>query len=131
MQLIKKLLGPRPLFYASLFYTSVITVLFLLPVRDIPKVAVKFGDKWAHVVVFFMLTLLWLLATMFNKWFVKNNMLWVSFWALIYGIVIEALQERFFETRSADVWDVIADAIGILIACFVFFKLKKRISLKT
>ncbi|MDC8005802.1 VanZ family protein [Aureisphaera galaxeae] len=131
IKLIKKLLGPRPLFYSGLLYTLILTVLFMVPAPDIPDMGIEFGDKWAHILVFFILTFLWLLITWKNHWLRKNRVFWVSFWALLYGIIIEALQGGFFESRSADVWDTIADAVGILLACLVFVMMKKRISLKT
>ncbi|WP_461305413.1 VanZ family protein [Aureisphaera sp.] len=131
MKLIKKLLGPRPLFYSGVLYTLIITVLFLLPAKDIPGMAIRFGDKWAHILVFLLLSLVWLLAAWLNEWLGTGRIIWVSFWALVYGIIIEVLQGGFFETRSADIWDIVADAIGILIGCFVFLMMKKRISLKT
>ncbi len=131
IKLIKKLLGPRPLFYSGLLYTLAITVLFLLPAKDIPGVAIRFGDKWAHIFVFLILTLIWLLITLVKNWLTKYRVFWVSFLALLYGIIIEALQERFFETRSADIWDVVADIVGILLAVLLFLIMKKRISLKT
>ncbi|MBX2827743.1 MAG: VanZ family protein [Flavobacteriaceae bacterium] len=131
IKLIKKLLGPRPLFYLGLLYTTVVTVLFMLPAGDIPKVAIRFGDKWAHICVFILLTGIWLMIAELNHWFSKNKIVWSSAAILLYGIIIEVLQEKFFETRSADIWDVVADLIGILLAVFVFVKMKKRISLKT
>ena len=92
----------------------------MLPAGDIPKVAIRFGDKWAHICVFFLLTGIWLLVAELKHWFSKNKIAWVSGAILLYGIIIEVLQEEFFETRSADIWDVVADIIGIVLAVLVF-----------
>ena len=84
-----------------------ITTLSLMPVRDIP--VTTFWDKLDHWLAFFALSFL------ANHAFPSR-----SFWRhlapalLVYGIAIEVAQS-FTPDRQADGFDVIADAIGILI----------------
>ena len=112
-----------------MIYTLFITTLFLLPAKEVPEMRIPFVDKIVHFAIFSVLTFIWL-------WFCESKKLvkytvWVLLLVLTYGIIIEALQELFFETRTADVWDVLANSIGILIGLAVFKKMEKRISLKT
>jgi len=53
---------------------------------------------------------------------------WVLIGAFIYGIVIEVLQELFFESRTADIWDVVANSAGILLGWLIFRNIKKYLS---
>jgi glycopeptide antibiotics resistance protein len=47
-----------------------------------------------------------------------------------YGIIIEASQGLFFESRTADGWDIIANSVGILLGWLIFQKIKKLFLLK-
>ena len=52
--------------------------------------------------------------------------------SILYGAVIELLQEYVFVNRSGDVRDVIADSIGSLIGIWGFNRgLKKRLPSKS
>ncbi|MEM7187015.1 MAG: VanZ family protein [Bacteroidota bacterium] len=92
-----------------------------------PDIEVPFLDKAGHVGLFAFLVLLW---TMYI-WVQTNGRLhrlgWVALCAFIYGIVIEALQELFFEPRTADIWDVVANFVGIALGGLIFYVLRKII----
>ena len=46
---------------------------------------------------------------------------------LIYGIVIEVIQENLTATRKADIADVLANIFGSITGYIVFLKVKNRI----
>jgi VanZ family protein len=46
---------------------------------------------------------------------------------LTYGIIIEVLQHLFVDSRQADILDVLANTIGIIIGTIVYWKAKNRI----
>nr|MCH9660199.1 VanZ family protein [Bacteroidota bacterium] len=115
---IKKLSEPKILIWIGVGYSLIITTLFLLPAKEVPEVRVPFVDKIVHLVIFSVLTFIWL-------WFCESKKLLkyiarVVLLIFVYGIIIETLQELFFETRTADVWDVLANTIGILMGLVVF-----------
>src|SRR5690554_3649211 len=129
---IKRLLGNRCLLVtASIAYTVVITIAFLMPTTGLPKVNLPGGaDKSIHIAIHFLLVLLWQLY-----WFFRNGrvLTWkhgaiVLSASLIYGIIIELLQGYMTTLRTPDVFDVLANFGGALLGVILFFRLKKMIT---
>ena len=60
---IKSLLESKQLLVVCILYSVFITILFLLPTKEIPKLFNTFIpiDKLVHVSIFLVLTFLWLL----------------------------------------------------------------------
>lgn len=78
--------------------------------------ALKVNDKVAHAVVFFGLVLVCApLAghyVMRGKAELRGAILWCAFYAAAIGAGLELWQSR-LPHRSADVWDWVADAVGV------------------
>jgi VanZ family protein len=107
---------------ALLFFTF----LFCLPGSAFPKddwiTRLPF-DKVVHIGIFSILLFLWCRA------FIADNkltyiILIVS--ALVYGFLIELIQDRFVENRSWDLWDVAADFIGTIAGSYAWYRYKKN-----
>ena len=82
---------------------------------------VEGADKWAHVLMYLGLgaTLMWdMLRDRQHGW-----KLWVTALAvpIVYGGVIEILQENFFYPRTGDWWDWLADIVGTVTGCVVAY----------
>lgn len=102
-------------FYRKLvlvFYFGLINVLFCLPGSAFPKKswldAVWF-DKWVHVGIFFLLCygVAWLYKQK------SKRFLYTLFGAaVIYGLAVEIVQQKWVPNRSFDLGDLIADAAG-------------------
>lgn len=131
MQDIKKKLRPKNLFYFGIFYTLFVTFLLLLPGIDVPQVAVPSFDKVGHVCVFAVLVLVWLLYVLLKTEKNRTRLFWVVLIVFFYGIIIEVLQGLFFQSRTADGWDVLANSAGILLGWLIFQKIKKVFFLKS
>ena len=125
---IKRLLESKSLIAsAGIIYTCVITVVFLMPTSGLPRVSFPGGaDKPIHLLSHFILVTLWQVY-----WFRRNNyqlngkqgaVLLAG--SLLYGIIIEIMQACFTEGRTADLFDVIANFSGALLAVFLFSKIK-------
>lgn len=83
-----------------------ITVLALMPAHEVP---ITFGwDKLDHWVAFFTLSFL------ANHAFPRLSFRYIALALVGYGIGIEVAQ-YFTPDRDADVMDVVADSIGIII----------------
>ncbi|MBT8255431.1 MAG: VanZ family protein [Bacteroidia bacterium] len=131
MQAIKRLLEGRFVVYATIAYTILLTFLFLVPTTDVPTVEIPFIDKLIHVVLFCFLALGWILTSRLRQAQPTGSVRSMLLLVFIYGIIIEALQELFFETRTADGWDIAANSVGILIGWWLFLKLKQWMRLKS
>lgn len=133
MKLIKNWLGPKSLLFIALTFTAFITVGSLISSTSIPDLHFQVSDKLIHSVSYFILVVLWFLfffsITTDNKFYKILTICSIA--AFIYGILIEVLQGKLIETRTADVLDVFANGLGILVAIMLlhFFQ-RKLIHLK-
>jgi VanZ family protein len=108
-------------FWAALIWTIVIAFLCLVSFNHIPRVGLSNSDKYAHFTFHFVFSGLWFLYFShrkgnFNK---VSTFLMVFLLSFFYGVAIEMMQDLFTETRKADVFDVLANAIGALIGLLV------------
>ena len=109
-------------FWKSMAWAIIILILCLMPSSDLERVRfinIPYMDKFVHLGLYIVFTLL--LISEKNP---QRNSGLVSFktlafavgFSLFYGILIELMQLWFTSSRSADIWDVVADSIGITIA---------------
>ncbi len=103
-------------FFAALSYTVALTGLCLIKIDTVP-VPVKFSDKIVHCGAYFVLTLLWYLVGIYKFYLKSKKALWyAAIGAVVFGIVIEVLQGTLTTYRSADVYDIIANTLGVILA---------------
>ncbi len=109
-------------FYLPVFVFILVTGLLLLPGDEFPKsnlFSLPGLDKIVHVIFFFLLTFLF--GRPFNQSKLNNQerekwFLYIALLAVCYGVVIEFVQKYFIPFRSFDVYDIVADAFGVLSA---------------
>ena len=128
--LIGRLLESKQLFTICLSYSVVVTIVFLVPAKQVPSLFDFYIpiDKLVHIFIFLVLSFLWLA---YIDRVLTNTKPIVLFLALLvcllYGIIIEVSQELFVRSRKAEALDVIADLFGASIGLFLFFFLLDRI----
>ena len=102
------------------------TVLFCLPGSAFPKddwlSKISF-DKWVHIGIFTVLLFLWCRALIINN---QRASIILVIIAVLYGFLIEIIQDRFVTNRSYDMGDVAADFIGSIIGVAVWYRYKKN-----
>lgn len=114
-------------YYIAVLYTLGLAFVSLISLRELPKPDIESGDKLFHFFAYFVLTLLWFNAfSSKEKWKRKQTILKASVFSFVFGIIIELLQSTFTSTRASDVYDVLANTLGILLAVLAIrlFKLK-------
>lgn len=123
---IKSLLASKTVLTLAIVYSCVITVLFFIPGSDLPEVSFSAADKLMHTAIYVLLIGIWQLY-----FFVRNGYRFKLRWAIVillaclfYGIIIEILQGSFTVSRSADIYDVLANLIGLILGIFIFKKVK-------
>lgn len=103
-------------FYSALFWTGIILYFCLIKASDIPQLAIEipYLDKLVHAFLHFVFTVLWFLYFKKKIGNLKNYKLLLISLALsfFFGIGIELMQKFFTVSRSADIFDVIANLIG-------------------
>ena len=110
--LIKHLLK-RSVLLIAIIITLSIAILSLIKVGEQP-IKIQHLDKIEHVIAYFTLTFIWLLALAKKK--IKYLIIFSCFF---YGIIIELLQAT-TTYRTGDYLDIIANSTGVLIALLIF-----------
>jgi VanZ family protein len=101
--------------YTAIVWTTIIFILCTLPSEHL----LKENDKIAHLTVFSLFSFLWLFNT--HKTYL------IILLGVTYGIFIEFWQYSLPTSfnRSGDIWDAVADAIGVFIGWGIFITFKK------
>ncbi len=127
-QRIKHLLQASTLWIAIAITIS-IAYLSLIKTNNFPKIAIYNIDKLYHLIAYFGLTFSWLLALKKPKYKYK-----VLIACVLYGIIIEVLQTALTVYRTGELFDFLANSVGVLLALLIFnlfFKKKHLINTKT
>lgn len=129
LQPIKNLLEGNLVKYIAIAFQLWVTVIMLIPTSGVAYINIPQSDKFLHIGVYLILFIVWAFTIGVDP--KRKVLMWVLAVLLsIYGIVIELIQDKWIDTRTADIWDVLANSIGILLGMIVFYKLKQRIKLK-
>jgi VanZ family protein len=107
-------------------------ILLCLPGSAIPKypwLAMIHADKWIHISLFFILCFLF--SYPFRKSDTssvkrKNWFFLILVGGILYGTIMEFVQERWIPNRSFELLDIAADSIGCLLA-FLYVNKKFRL----
>ncbi|MBL7927134.1 MAG: VanZ family protein [Bacteroidia bacterium] len=114
--------------YPALIWALLIGGLCAIPGQDLPTadwLSLLKADKWIHVALFAILVFLTLKGI--NQ---PDNELFFQKYAVVgtltlciaYGGTLELMQETFFENRTADVYDFIANSVGCFLGWWVAAK---------
>ena len=118
-------------FLPGIAWFFIVGILTLMPGKDVPEVGwlnIPHLDKLVHVVMFGGLTLF------FSLPYLKSNkpqykkikiLIRISIYMIMWGLIIEVIQKFFIPGRGFEWLDVVADTVGVLIACWTFIKLVK------
>lgn len=119
MKITQRLLE-RKFYISAIVWTITITALSLLSLQQLPSISIiKFKDKIIHFMFYFVFVFLWCKA--FNATIKKSIV--IVFVAIVYGIIIEALQDALTTNRVADVYDALTNTLGAVTAA-LFLRLK-------
>ncbi len=108
----------------TVFFQIGVTVLMLLPSSGFPNIQISNFDKLAHVGIYFLSFLLWVFSFFNKAGSLKNLVFLVLVLLLIYGMVIEVVQGQVIPDRTSDIWDVVANIVGLGIGWVAFYILK-------
>jgi len=127
LKTIKKLLKDNAIFIA-IFITISIAIGSLVKPDLITLKSISVSDKTYHFIAYFFLMFSWLYAFLKNEKFQKN-IKYLILGCLIFGIVIEILQETITSYRTTSYLDILANSVGIGLAVLIFHFFEKKIQL--
>ncbi len=122
---IKHLLA-RNAYTLAIAFTIFIGITSLVSLKGIPSISLRVSnfDKIIHFTSYFLLTLSWFFATQHRIKKVKPKIILIVI-LILYGIIIEAIQGGMTTHRQGDIYDVLANSIGVLLAAALFSKLNR------
>jgi len=126
---IKNLSGRNSLLIAGISYTIFITFLFFTPVPEDAFLPIPWLDKLGHMLIHWILAAIWLTYVYLGdqSHFSSKMLLLALITCFFYGIVVEAFQQWFTETRTFDILDIVANASGDLLGLLTFRLVRKKI----
>ncbi len=83
-------------------------------------------DKVVHILMYLTLSAVLMWDLYRDKCPMKRAIIWATVLPMVYGGVIELLQEYYFPPRTGDIWDWLADIFGVFIGSFVMICVWKR-----
>lgn len=112
----------------ALFWSFLIGVACLMTFNSDVGGEIPFKDKFVHFVFYFLFTILWFRALdKYDAQITLVKKLWIVFlFGFVYGAGIEICQGLFTETRSADIFDVLANSVGGVTAAVVIYFYRSR-----
>lgn len=112
-------------FYLAIVFTIAISIGSLTTFKSGEAVGFSISDKLVHSAAYFVLSLSWFF-TLHNgvNWLKKSYL--ISVIIFLYGIVIEVLQEACTTYREFDLFDILANFVGIGIAFIIFNTVLKK-----
>jgi VanZ family protein len=115
------------IYSVTIVYTISIGVLSLAHLTKVPELNTGFDDKIAHFVLYAGLCLFWFMSFHILK--SKSSLLLASLLSIVFGAVIEILQGVVSIYRTADVFDIVANCLGILTMALIIHT-KKEVIIK-
>ena len=111
----------------SIFYTIALTILSLIPLKDLPNLNTGFDDKIGHFLFYAILCMTWFLS--FHSLKIKRSLFAATAFSILYGLIIELLQGEVSYYRTTDVYDFLANTLGTLTMA-TLIQLKKEVIIK-
>ena len=99
------------LLVVALLYTIALALVSLLNASNLPKIRIDNGDKFAHAIAYSLLCFMWYLVFKTHK--LAKALLIAACVSIIYGILLEVLQGTLTEARVPDIYDILANCIGV------------------
>ncbi|WP_052143696.1 VanZ family protein [Wocania ichthyoenteri] len=99
----------------AVFYSIALAAVSLIKINNLPDVGISFADKIFHFLVYSVLAFLWVNTFFFKFKYKKTKaIIYAALFSIIFGIIIEVLQGSVTASRHTDVYDAIANTLGVL-----------------
>lgn len=114
----------------TVLYTLALATVCLIKINNLPDTGISFADKIFHFLVYSVLTFLWVSTFFFTfRYSKKKSIVCASVFSIVFGIIIEVLQGSATVSRHTDVYDAIANTLGVLVMAGILL-IKKNTHIK-
>ncbi len=111
----------------SVFYSIALIILSLVRLKDLPNLNTGFDDKIGHFLFYAIFCMLWFLSFHFLK--IKRSLFAAAAFSILFGLIIELLQSVVSIYRTTDIYDFLANTMGVLTMTTLIY-LKKELIIK-
>ena len=101
----------------AVLWTSIIVMASLINLEHAPQVHISNLDKIVHLLMYFVFTILWILALK------QRKIYYIVAVAIVLGGLLEIVQGVMHQHRSADWLDFLANTIGVFLALLLINKI--------
>ena len=108
-------------------YVLALTIGSLAHVGDLPSLGSSFDDKIIHLIAYFFFTVL--VFNYCNELKMRHAIFISAISVIVYGIIIEVLQHVMTSYRTLDVYDAIANTLGVVFATIII-RIRNKLKLK-
>lgn len=92
---------------------------------DMPDVKIDFADKLVHFTFYFLFVYFWYQSISYQ--IINKKLLYkITFFSIIFSIVIEIGQETLTQNRHFDWFDIVANSLGALSTVFIITKFYRK-----
>ncbi len=111
----------------AILYTILIFGLSSLEQSEIPRVGIRFFDKFVHFLEYGIYAYLLMLATRFSRFLrpIRYAVVFSLVWGLFYAGTDE-VHQLFVPGRDCSFFDFVADAVGIVLGIWIFYVLRDK-----
>jgi VanZ family protein len=112
--------------FSAIFWLVFVSYLFCLPGAAFPKAdwMSRIGfDKWIHIGIFTGLAFLWSRALHLVN---RKSLILLLLMILMYGLLVEVVQDRWIPYRSFDWYDWLADFGGSILGLGIWLRYIKK-----
>jgi len=119
----------KALLKGKIFIIAIVVTLSILYLSLVKMPSYNVGishlDKLQHCLAYFILSSSWLLV--FYK---KNKKYLIVGCCILFGIIIEVLQNKLTDYRTGDYLDIIANSTGVFLGLLILNQITKKIEVK-
>ena len=113
-------------FVNALIYTLALTIMSLIKVKGLPDMGISNSDKIFHFLAYAILIFLWYKVFFYKVNLKKNKaIIYAGIISIIFGIIIELIQGSATTSRVSDVYDGLANVLGVLFMSVILLINKK------
>lgn len=110
----------------AIFYSLALAMVSLVKINNLPNAGISHADKIFHFLVYSVLAFLWVNTFFFKFKYKKTKaIIYAALFSIIFGIIIEVLQGSVTASRHTDVYDAIANTLGVLFTVLILLINKK------
>ena len=106
-------------------YAAMLSIGSLIDIKKAPRLDFVFEDKVIHFVAYFVLCPVFYL--MLKTYQIRHSLNYAIILSLVFGTILEFLQQTLTDNRTFDLYDLIANSLGVITAAGIVVKNKKFI----